>query len=183
VGARADVRRGVRILAATHRSLPELVRMGRFRADLFYRLAVVTLRVPPLRERAEDLPHLAEQLAKEAGVLFSRDLLLPLAAYDWPGNVRELRNLLQSGALVRASPERRDHSPSIAIRDDRDQLLPLQDVRRRAADSVEALAVAAALKEAKGNLTHAAELLGITRQSFTALAQKHGLHPGPLREA
>ena len=176
LGGRNDVSHDVRIIATTKRNLEEMVRLKRFRQDLYFRLAVIKLRVPALRERTEDVPFLAERFAQEAGVSLSPDWLGPLASHNWPGNVRELRNTIVRGGLEGA-PARRQTPSIVPIRDQDGRLLPLPEVRRHAADSVERVAVEAALEEALGNLTQAAELVGISRQSFTALAQKHRLHP------
>jgi two-component system nitrogen regulation response regulator GlnG len=101
----------VRIITATHRNLPELVENGQFRADLYHRLKVITLRVPPLRERLEDVPALVRHFLREAGQAFrlppklaNRSLLEHLSALDWPGNVRELRHLCQSLAALAPAP-------------------------------------------------------------------------------
>jgi two-component system, NtrC family, nitrogen regulation response regulator GlnG len=101
VGGRARIRADVRIIAATHRDLKQLVRQGLFREDLFYRLNVVPIRLPPLRERSEDIPALARhflaQCAKEGlpTKIFDQAALDRLKAYRWPGNVRELENMIQ----------------------------------------------------------------------------------------
>src|SRR5262249_47488589 len=107
VGGHELIRMDVRVLAATHRDLDAMMREGRFREDLFYRLNVVTLSLPSLRERRGDIPLLAEHfLAKYAGSLgervIARDALDRLVGYDWPGNVRELENVIQR-AMVMAS--------------------------------------------------------------------------------
>jgi transcriptional regulator with GAF, ATPase, and Fis domain len=100
----------IRIIAATHRNLEELVRAGTFRQDLFYRLNVVPLVLPPLRERPADVEalaqHFIERFAREVGkrVELSQGALAALAAYDWPGNVRELRNVLERAAVL-ADPQ------------------------------------------------------------------------------
>ena len=87
----------VRVIAATNRNLEEEVRAGRFREDLFYRLAVVRVRLPPLRERKEDIPHLARLFLADRGIELPPETLAVLGEYDWPGNVRELQNAMQRG--------------------------------------------------------------------------------------
>jgi DNA-binding NtrC family response regulator len=96
----------VRVIAATHRDLPAMVRRGEFREDLFYRLRVVPLRVPPLRERRDDVPVLASRLAaqfadryKRPALRISREAMSALETYDWPGNVRQLSNALEFAAV------------------------------------------------------------------------------------
>lgn len=113
----ADLRRAdVRVIAATHRNLPELVRQGLFREDLYYRLAVFMVRVPPLRERRADISPITEVLLKQIGICLDRPLTLTpsalarLQAHDYPGNVRELRNILQLAATVTTGSMIDEHS-------------------------------------------------------------------------
>jgi two-component system response regulator PilR (NtrC family) len=107
IGARAEVGVDVRILSATHKNLARLVELGSFRQDLFYRINVIELRVPPLRDRREDIPKLAgrvlERLAKDSGgppARLSPDALRVLLSYDFPGNVRELENVLERSVAL-----------------------------------------------------------------------------------
>jgi DNA-binding NtrC family response regulator len=100
LGERRPVTVDVRVVAATHRDLEALVRQGRFREDLYFRLQVIPLRVPPLRERREDIPALARHFLRELGPkgrapVLAPDALAVLTAHDWPGNVRELRNVIE----------------------------------------------------------------------------------------
>ena len=90
----------MRFAAATNRNLAEEVREGRFRADLYHRLAVARLRLPPLAERPEDIPVLASHFAAEHGVTLTPELVSLLTAHDWPGNVRELKNSVARLALT-----------------------------------------------------------------------------------
>jgi hydrogenase-4 transcriptional activator len=107
VGGEAPTRVDVRIIAATHRDLPRLVREGSFREDLWYRLSVFPIRIPPLRSRREDIPGLAQHFAAAAGErLFSRPLPVTdadvrrLLQYDWPGNVREFASVIERAAIL-----------------------------------------------------------------------------------
>src|SRR5262249_59676162 len=99
LGERRPIQVDVRVIAATHRDLAELVRAGRFREDLYFRLQVVPIVIPPLRERPEDVPvlarHFLRQLAPEQRIVFAPDALAALAAQPWKGNVRELRNVIE----------------------------------------------------------------------------------------
>jgi DNA-binding NtrC family response regulator len=174
VGGSAEVQRDVRLIAATHRNLAEEARAGRFRQDLYYRLAVVRVRLPPLRERPEDLPLLARQFADELGASLSPEMLALLAAYEWPGNVRELRNTI---ARVAVSP---DAAAALSLeRGDPRALLPplaeMSEARRQALDEFERRYLADALARSGGNLSRAAELAGVSRQVLTRLAAKHGM--------
>jgi DNA-binding NtrC family response regulator len=112
VGGQATLRCDVRVVAATNKDLAEEVRAGRFREDLYYRLNVVPVHAPPLRERREDVPELAARFLAEAcerngrrPMRLSRGALASLQAHDWPGNVRELRNLLERVAILIDGPE------------------------------------------------------------------------------
>jgi DNA-binding NtrC family response regulator len=101
VGENASRRIDVRVTAATNRDLAELIRAGRFREDLFYRLNVVTLEIPPLRARIDDVPALAEMFVTRAGMSgIDADAMDALRAYDWPGNVRELENICRRGSVL-----------------------------------------------------------------------------------
>jgi DNA-binding NtrC family response regulator len=112
VGGAEEVEVDVRILAATNRDLGEAVRRGAFREDLYHRLHVIELRVPPLRERPEDIPHLADHFREEfnrrhalAVEAFAPDALDALYRHAWPGNVRELRNVVERAMLMAGGPK------------------------------------------------------------------------------
>ena len=109
VGGRRPIPVDVRVVAATHRDLEEMVADGTFREDLYYRLDVVPIEIPPLRERREDIPALAEHFRREVNARegrsvpgFALDVMQRLARYDWPGNVRELENLVERAGRHRA---------------------------------------------------------------------------------
>ncbi len=176
VGANEPVAVDVRVVAATNRDLEQAVKDGTFRADLYYRLDVVGIRIPPLRERREDVPLLAEHFAHKHGRAegatlspAARDLL---AAYDWPGNVRELENVIARALAMNPSgvilpedlPEairgaaRPPPGPTGLAAGDRPTLAELE--RRYAAQ---------VLTETGGNKTRAAEVLGIDRKTLYRL--------------
>ncbi len=134
VGGSAPLRVDVRVIAATNRDLEEAIRQGRFRRDLYYRLAVLSIRMPPLRERREDIPllihHFVQEFCRENDREFvgiTEEAMEILQNYDWPGNVRELRNLVESmlvltpGARIRP----RDIPDEIYARANRERLLPV----------------------------------------------------------
>jgi DNA-binding NtrC family response regulator len=190
VGESTPVKIDVRIVAATHRDLREEVRAGRFREDLFYRLNVIAVTLPPLRERAEDVPLLAAHfLDKHARALrrefrgFEPEVLVRLAGYAWPGNVRELENTVERAVAV-AGGERiglADLPPEVAAAPpgaapaEALAALPYRDAVAGARDRVTREYLVALLTEFDGNVTRAAERAGLERESLHRLLRKHGL--------
>ncbi len=196
VGSTREEKTDVRIVAATNRDLRAEVAEKRFREDLFYRLRVVPLEVPPLRERGEDIPVLSELFLERAASRhrlpvprLARDALEALLAYDWPGNVRELRNELEAALLMSGADELRlEHLPTLARADVRpspaapesvglpapDEALPPLKVAR---DAFERAYLAEALRRSQGNVTAAAKLAGRNRSDFYDLLRRHGLSP------
>jgi DNA-binding NtrC family response regulator len=175
----------VRVIAAANRDLAELVAAGRFRADLFYRLHVIRLHVPPLRERAGDLPELvAHILARQADGgpvrAVGRAAMARLLAYSWPGNVRELENeLARAAAVAGATIEVSDLSPHIA------NVVPSRTARGRERErelllrpQVEALErslIEDAMRRTRGNQSAAAKLLGLSRFGLQKKLRRHGI--------
>jgi DNA-binding NtrC family response regulator len=186
VGSEAPVKVDVRVLAATHRDLPELVRQGRFREDLYYRLDVVTLSLPPLRERRQDIPllvdHFLRTLSSRHGrgpVAIDPEAQRRLLGYDWPGNIRELQNVLERAVLLAEQgvigPEHLATSvrPSAAglpeVSDAAPPLRPLEDVEREH--------VVRVLAATGGNREESSRILGISRRTLTRMIQRWGLPP------
>jgi DNA-binding NtrC family response regulator len=173
----------VRVLAATHRDLAEEVRGGRFREDLFYRLDVVHLRVPPLRERPEDVPvlarHFLARFAERFGVPALRAgeaLVHHLAGRPWPGNVRELEHAIER-LVALSPPDGLDLSllPGAGA-DDARGALPL----RERVQAYERGLVVEALREARGNRSEAARRLGVSRVTLHDKLRRYGLAHGDL---
>ena len=180
----------VRIIAATHRDLPAMVKGGEFRSDLYYRLRVLPLRVPSLRERLEDVPLLASTILsgltrnyKREDVTLSMQAADALLAYDWPGNVRELVNALEyalvhaEGAVIlpRHFPvELRDAAPPIIAPGGRDDASLTRYYRGSVAER-EKEVILAALAEAGGNKSTAAEKLGMSRTTLWKRLKKYGI--------
>jgi DNA-binding NtrC family response regulator len=180
VGSGRVIRVDVRIVAATHVDLEAAVKAQTFREDLFYRLNVLQLEVPPLRERGDDIESLAvyflaqvrAKTSTEANA-FSADALLALRRYRWPGNVRELINrgskaaVMAEGALITPAdidlPDPRER-PSARI-------VNLQETRERA----ERAAIEHALRDSNYNVSQAANLLGVSRMTIYRLLEKHGI--------
>jgi transcriptional regulator with PAS, ATPase and Fis domain len=171
-----------RLIAATHQDLDRLSREGRFRRDLYYRINAITLFVPPLRERPEDIPLLARQLlersAREAGrprIVLAEETLAALRAHTWPGNVRELRNVLERALLVC------DHE-TIEVPDLRFSLgaPPPEPTLAEASlnlEEMELRAIEASLRLEHGRVEEAARRLGISRSALYLKIKKLGLKP------
>jgi len=160
----------VRVVAATNVDLRAALEQGTFREDLYYRLNVVPMNIPPLRERKEDIPYLVEHFAKKFGGKISESALERLLTYHWPGNVRELENvversiLLAKGPLVEADDIRIDMNIGRArpAATTGDGFLP----EGMTLDQYEQSLIREALKRANGNKSHAARLLGLTRNAL-----------------
>jgi DNA-binding NtrC family response regulator len=182
----------VRILAATNRRLEREVNHGRFREDLFYRLSVVSVRVPPLRERLEDVSMLVDVFLGAIGDDRARDLFTPavradLARHDWPGNVRELRNYVERAAVLEViGPARRARTSSLpappmpAAAVDLD--VPFTVAKDDLVADFERRYLGALLEAARGNVSRAARKAGMDRMYLYRLLQTHGLREGGLRE-
>jgi len=195
IGSNLSTGLEARILAATNRDLEEDVRKGAFRQDLFYRLNVVSVRVPPLRERKSDIPALVryfiERHGEDGGITgISYEALTCLTRYDWPGNVRELENCIQhaialgSGSLIQvrdiparianpsSQPEAASSEPAEAPR----PVTPLQNLERQA--------IVNALAETGGDRIRAAKLLGIGKTTIYRKLKEYGIDPlGGVKEA
>ncbi|WP_457104542.1 sigma-54-dependent transcriptional regulator [Methylobacterium sp. P5_C11] len=179
LGGRA-ARVDVRLVAATHRDLPTLVAEGLFRADLYYRLNVVPITLPPLRERLADIVPLAEHFLLPSGKRLSGPAASRLLAYEWPGNVRELRNVVERAAvLVRGGAIAADAIDLPEQADRRsDETGPadwLAGDLPGAVARLERTMIAAALRDADGNRARAARRLGIQRQLLYAKIERYGL--------
>ncbi|MCC7263351.1 MAG: sigma-54-dependent Fis family transcriptional regulator [Candidatus Latescibacteria bacterium] len=201
LGGHEPVRTDVRLLAATNRNLEDAIAAGQFREDLYYRLKVVAIDLPPLRERREDIPKLTEYfVARFARQLkidppsLSEEALALLYSHPWPGNVRELEHCLHraliatGGYPIQAEDLRRALGPTPAAADrvaaSEDLVLQIREylkshsgpaTHERFLEQVDKLLVAEALRQTKGNQTQAAKLLGLTRPTLQAKMNKHGL--------
>lgn len=172
VGSSAELPVQCRVIAATHRSLSEAVKGGHFREDLFYRLDVLRLTVPPLRDRPEDIPLLIDALCEKWGVklIFAKRTMDLLKAWSWPGNTRELENEIRRLSLEGSGrvPAKR-LSPKILGKED------IQGGKAKKIEDVERAMVAAALEEAHGNKAKAARALGIPRTNLYRLMERYEL--------
>ena len=159
----------VRVIAATNVDLRAALEQGTFREDLYYRLNVVPLNIPPLRERKEDIPYLVEHFAKKFGGEISEGALERFMSYHWPGNVRELENVVERSILLRKARAWRPSDVRIdtahrsrASATSGDHFLP----DGMTLDDYEQSLIREALKRADGNKSHAARLLGLTRNAL-----------------
>jgi DNA-binding NtrC family response regulator len=175
VGGQRELSHDVRLIAATHRNLGEEITAGRFRQDLYYRLAGARVRLPPLRERREDIAVLAGLFAAEAGFSAPPELIAALESYEWPGNVRELKNAIHAAAAGAAPEFAAREAPGRPLMFDGDRIRQLPDARRLAADEFERRYLIEVLEAAGGNVSRAATLAGVSRQMLTRLASKHNL--------
>jgi two-component system, NtrC family, response regulator AtoC len=196
VGGTRPQKVDVRVIAATNRDLDRAVRQGSFREDLFWRINVVTLKLPPLRERREDLPllidHLLDRFNRELGLAvrsMSAEARALLLAYDWPGNVRELENTLcramilcEGQALtasdlpprVRGERHAEDGSPASGL-----HRLELADAVKEATGRLEKMMILSRLAEFGGSRTLAAESLGVSRKTLFNKMRQYELAAGP----
>ena len=187
VGETKARRVNVRVISATNRDLEREVNKGRFREDLYFRLAVISVRVPPLRERLDDLlilmrTFLAAARRSGGGALVPAEVLSEMAKHDWPGNVRELRNyversvVLQSANLTLAAPvaSPSSHGPVNGI----DLSVPFRIAKDSVIDSFERSYLSQLLEASGGNMSKAARMAGMDRMYLHRLVQKHGLRSG-----
>ncbi|MDQ3063223.1 MAG: sigma-54 dependent transcriptional regulator [Acidobacteriota bacterium] len=177
----------VRIIAATNRELVKLIRERRFREDLFYRVNTFTINLPPLRERIEDLPQLAEYFLKRACARINKriDRISPpamslLAQYRWAGNLREMQNVIESAVIMAASTVIEPENISFPLQDSRlenqmSQNLNFMDAKAKAVEKFERQALTHYLAESKGNVSKAAELAELPRRTFHRLMEKHAI--------
>ena len=182
VGSAQPVQVDLRIVAATNRDLKECVEQGTFRQDLFYRLDVVRIELPPLRDRREDIPFLASHfLDKHRGRRsrvqgFEPDALTRLVEYAWPGNVRELENAIESALAL--CPHERLHARDFSLGAARASAVALPADLPLSLDAYERCVLERTLAETRGDATGAARQLGIGRSTLYRKLAKHGLSPG-----
>ncbi len=180
LGATATLRVDVRIVSATHHDIEARVKEGDFREDLFYRLNVATIHVPPLRRRRVDIPFLAQHFAEEFGAAHAREVVLAedfveaLARRDFPGNVRELRSAVER-AIALAAPD--DPVTSDVLDSGAEESRPpsVRGTLRRQIEQLELRAIRAALDQHGGNKTRAAEALGLSRLGLRKKIRRLGL--------
>ncbi|MEC9482140.1 MAG: two-component system response regulator GlrR [Halomonas sp.] len=184
LGSTTSIPIDVRIISATHRDLDKAMREGDFREDLFYRLNVVNLRLPPLKERAEDVPLLAKHLVAQAAERhkpfvkgFSPEALNLLASSAWPGNVRQLVNVVEQCVALTSSPIIPEALVSQALMAEENALPSFNEARA----GFERSYLIKVLKITEGNVTQAARIAGRNRTDFYKLLGRHDLEPGAFK--
>jgi len=176
VGGREKIKVDARVLAATNRNLESMIEDGTFRSDLYYRINIFPLPLPPLRERKEDIPELIEHfLGKQGEKGITAGAKMMLMEYDWPGNIRELLNILERAAIVAETTIDIEHIPAITsnLKVEKGTIeIPDGGINL---DEVEKNLILNALEKAEGNKTKAAELLGLTRRRLYSMIERFGI--------
>ncbi|HBV4275407.1 TPA: two-component system response regulator GlrR [Klebsiella pneumoniae] len=185
LGSNRDIEINVRIISATHRDLPKAMARGEFREDLFYRLNVVNLKIPPLSERTEDIPLLANYLLRQSADrhkpfvrAFSSDAMKRLMAAKWPGNVRQLVNVIEQCVALTSSPVIGDALVEQALEGENTALPTFVEARNQ----FELNYLRKLLQITKGNVTHAARMAGRNRTEFYKLLSRHELDANDFKE-
>ncbi|HBR6003582.1 TPA: two-component system response regulator GlrR [Klebsiella pneumoniae] len=185
LGSNRDIEINVRIISATHRDLPKAMARGEFREDLFYRLNVVNLKIPPLSERTEDIPLLANHLLRQSADrhkpfvrAFSSDAMKRLMAAKWPGNVRQLVNVIEQCVALTSSPVIGDALVEQALEGENTALPTFVEARNQ----FELNYPRKLLQITKGNVTHAARMAGRNRTEFYKLLSRHELDANDFKE-
>ena len=175
----------VRIVAATNKNLEEAVEKGSFRKDLYYRLNVIPILIPPLRERKEDIPYLVEHFMKKyappgTSYTISKEVFSLLNAYHWPGNIRELENAIEHAIVMAEGNNIGVDDLPLAIKTYNEQGIQdthSPDINHATLEEMERHALLNALNKTRGNFTRAARLLGITRRTLGYRIKKYKLEP------
>jgi len=190
LGQTDDVRVSFRLISATNRDLEDLIRTGAFREDLFFRIGVMRIHLPPLRNRPADIPRLAQTFLERAARLclpsdaraptLSEEALTALRSHSWPGNVRELENTIQRAVIVSSDGVIRAHHlglghPRWKKRDDDQDMLDYNEGKQRAIESFQREFIGRALERSGGNVSKAAESCGMTRAALQRIMRQLGI--------
>ncbi len=194
VGDYREVEVDARILSATNKEMGKLLKEGRFREDLYFRLAVIPIRVPPLRDRKEDIRQLTDHFCsffsdgKEIGIRFGKEAMEILMRYHWPGNVRELKNLVERLSILKAGRTIGTGDlpvDMIGEADDMPSVQPgilYQEAKEKVLEQFHKRIIGTALTEHEGNVSRAAESLGMDRGNFQRLMRRYGIHSADFRD-
>ncbi len=178
IGGRNEIPIDVRIICATHQNLEELINIGKFRLDLYYRISEIVIDIPPLRERDGDAITIATAFLKKFCIIhnkkiksFSEEAVAAIEAYSWPGNIRELENKIKRAVIL--SDEINITFNDLELEKKTDTVMPvnLKEVR----ESAEIFAIKKALLHSNNNVSNTAKLLGVTRPTLYSLIEKYGI--------
>ncbi|MCF6440890.1 sigma-54 dependent transcriptional regulator [Pseudoalteromonas luteoviolacea] len=183
IGSNQVIDTDIRLICATNEALPEAVAQGQFRQDLLYRINTIEIRLPPLRERAADIPLLVQHYLDIYQQKYRRELSLPASAlrtlceYHWPGNVRELAHTIERAVILSEGNELAIHSVLVAPSQMQtpENASPVHTPDTFDLDIIEQRTIRAALKHHQGNVSHAAKALGLTRGAMYRRLEKYGL--------
>jgi DNA-binding NtrC family response regulator len=190
VGGEETLEAKVRVVAATNVDLKEMCEERKFRKDLYYRLNVFPIEIPPLRERPEDIPHLVERFLKRLNMFSAKEIyhidtqvLEAFRHYSWPGNIRELENLIERAYILESSPRLTPESFPVELFESGvsfatlsvDSSATLAEVRRRGIENIERNYLKDLLTQKKGKIKESAEAAGITTRQLHKLMAKHGI--------
>ncbi len=198
VGGDRPIPVNVRVVAATNRDLRQMVNEGSFREDLYYRLGVVSVELPPLRERPEDVALLAAHFlddfasrrfpGEQRALTIAKDAMARLMTYPWPGNIRELKNTIERGASLADGPEltvgdllpSSQKTPPLPLPGGNaeqfvEDAMPFKEAKQRVLDVFEAAYLKALLDKHGGNVTRSANAAGLTRYHLRELAKRYGI--------
>jgi Nif-specific regulatory protein len=188
VGGNETIRCNVRVIAATNRNLEQLMEKGTFREDLYYRLNVFPIHIPPLRERKSDIILLVDHFIEKYATLnhkkiqrISTPAIDLLMAYHWPGNVRELENCIERAVLLSTDEVIHSNHLPPSLQSAESTNTRLHTTLKEAMDNLERELILDALKSTKGNMAKAAKLLGITERIMGLRVQKHRIDPRVYR--
>ncbi|WP_427978882.1 PEP-CTERM-box response regulator transcription factor [Agarivorans sp.] len=182
VGGRKEIPVDVKIVCATHQDLQQMVEQKSFREDLFYRISEITINIPPLRERGEDVVLLARAFLQSYNKQmqrninnFSDDAIAALTRHRWPGNIRELQNKVKSAVIMADSKQITADDLALPLADGDEEQLKLALNLRQVRETAEKQAISKALALSNGNISNTAGLLGVTRPTLYSLLEKYGL--------
>jgi two-component system NtrC family response regulator len=189
VGGRENINVDARIIAATNVDIAKSIQEGKFREDLYYRIGVIIIKLPPLRERGDDIMLMSNLFLKRAGNEFSKKIrgfsaasVAFLKSYEWPGNVRELENKIQRAVLIAESsiiePHDLNFTEKTAVRNGPcAEVETLREVRNKSEKNM----IISAIEKHDGNIAKAANDLGVSRPTLYDLMKKHNIYFGPLQ--
>ena len=196
VGGETEVHTNARVLVATNSNLKEMSENGQFRSDLFYRMNVFPIALPPLRERKEDIPQIADNVLRRLNRKYKKEIhvihayvLDAFMAYNWPGNIRELENLVERAYILensdvltpRSFSQELFHSGGMMQAVGVSANQTLAEVRKRGVSQIEEMYLRDVLVRTRGRVSAAAGLAGMTVRNFTYLMQKYNLHKESFR--